>query len=185
MRGLELGQQYRMTHETSLNSRRGTLRHVRCAAVVAVLLLCGAFAVPAQTTPRTTAGLSRQAIDTRTRAELESAREAVWRAWFAGDSASLERLIPAALAAGSPWMWEDRTATFQDARHSGASGRRLVDIHFDSTTITLYDDLALMHARFTYVLETPDGKRTTSTGIASEVFVREDGRWVNPFWYLK
>src|SRR5438445_4937561 len=174
-----------MTHETSLLRHRGTLRQMRCAAFVAALLLCGAVAVPAQTTLQTTLRLSRQVIDPRTRAELESAREAVWRAWFAGDSASLEKLIPAALAAGSPWIWEDRTATFQGARHSGASGRRLVDIRFDSTTITLYDDLALMHARFSYVLETPDGKRTTSTGIASEIFVREDGRWVNPFWYLK
>ena len=181
MRGIELRQQFRMTHETSLLRHRGTLRHTTCAAFVASILVCGSVAVPAQTK----VSVSGQVVDPRTRAELESARAAVWRAWFAGDSASLEKLIPAALAVGSPWIWEDRTATFQGARLSGASGRRLVDIRFDSTTITLYDDLALMHARFTYVLETPDGKRTTSTGIASEIFVREDGRWMNPFWYLK
>ena len=71
---------------------------MRCAAFFASILVGAAVAVPAQTK----VSVSGQVVDPRTRAELESAREAVWRAWFAGDSASLEKLIPAALAAGAP-----------------------------------------------------------------------------------
>ena len=55
----------------------------------------------------------------------------------------------------------------------------------DSTTIDLRDDVALMRARFTYVLQGRAGIPVTTSGIAAEVFVRENGRWVNPFWYLK
>ena len=37
-----------------------------------------------------------------------------------------------------------------------------------------------MRARFTYVLEASWGKRTTTTGIAAEIFVRENGLFMNP-----
>jgi hypothetical protein len=130
------------------------------------------------------AGLRAQRVGVETRAALENARETVWRAWFSGDSASLERVIPGALAAGSPMGWEDRAATFASARRSAASSR-LIGLRFDSTQITLRDSVATMQARFTYILELSDGKRTTTRGMASEIFVRENGRWVNPFWYLQ
>ena len=36
-----------------------------------------------------------------------------------------------------------------------------------------------------YTLELDDeGRRSTVSGSASEVFVRSDGIWQNPFWYL-
>lgn len=150
-------------------------------AFVFSLLVFNSVAVRAQAK----SGLAAQSVDAKTRTELETARETVWRAWFAGDSAALERLIPKALAAGSPGEWEERAATFASARRSAASGRRLAQLRFDSTTITLRDSVAIMQARFTYVLELPDGLRTTSRGIATEIFVRQDGHWVNPFWYLQ
>lgn len=71
------------------------------------------------------------------------------------------------------------------ARQSALSGQRLVAIRFDSTRITLRDSVASMQARFEYALESPTGTRTTSKGTATEVFVREHGHWVNPFWYLE
>jgi Domain of unknown function (DUF4440) len=128
--------------------------------------------------------LAVQRVDAKTRTELEKARETIWRAWFAGDSVALERLIPNALAAGSPWGWEERAATFASARRSAANGR-LAEIRFDSTTITLRDSVAIMQARFTYVLELTNGRRISTRGIATEIFVRQDGHWVNPFWYLQ
>ena len=171
----------RMTSRTTFWNSRRLSRCARSLAFVGSFVLGSATLIQAQPAR----GLANQPVDARTRAELETAREAVWRAWFAGDSAALERLIPGALAAGSPLEWEDRAATLEGSRRAGISGRRLVAIRFDSTTIDLRDDVALIRARYAYILETPDGKRTTGSGIAAEIFVREDGHWVNPFWYLK
>lgn len=56
---------------------------------------------------------------------------------------------------------------------------------FDSTTITLRDGVAVMHARFEYSVDGADHRRTTRRGVATEIFIRQDGRWVNPFWYLQ
>ena len=125
-----------------------------------------------------------QALDAKTRADLDVAREAVWRAWFGGDVATLERLIPPALAAGSPQSWEDRARAFAGSREFAAGGGRLVDLRFDSTVVSVRGNVAVMQARYAYTLQARDGKRTTTRGYATEVFVREKGRWVNPFWYL-
>jgi hypothetical protein len=150
-------------------------------AFVISLMVFNSMALRAQAN----SGLAAQSVDATTRAELEKAREAVWRAWFAGDSAALERLIPKALAAGSPEGWEERAATFASARQFAASGRRLAEIRFDNTTITLRGNVAIMQAQFTYALDLPNGTRATAHGVATEIFVRQDGRWVNPFWYLQ
>jgi hypothetical protein len=41
-----------------------------------------------------------------------------------------------------------------------------------------------MQSRYHLVLD-QRGNRTMRSGIATELFVRERGRWVNPFWYLE
>jgi hypothetical protein len=143
----------------------------RTVLVLSLLALSGAKVLG-----QTTEGLVTQPVDASTRAELEKARETIWRAVYAGDSAQLQQLIPPALAAGSPWGWEERAA---------ASGQRLAELHFDSTSITLRGNVAIMQARFFSVTESHDGKRATNQGIATEIFVRQDGRWVNPFWYIQ
>jgi len=172
--------------DVEIENLKTTMSPLTRARIIAVMILAVVLVVSAMPSrAQTGAGLARQAVDAKTKAELESAREAVWRAWFAGDSVALERLIPSALAAGTPWAWEDRALTFKGARDIAARGLRLVDLRFDSTSIDLRDDVALMRARFTYVLQGRAGIPVTTSGIAAEVFVRENGRWVNPFWYLK
>jgi uncharacterized protein YdeI (YjbR/CyaY-like superfamily) len=54
-----------------------------------------------------------------------------------------------------------------------------------SANVVFHDRQGAEQARFTYILELSDGKRTTTRGMATEIFVRENGRWVNPFWYLQ
>jgi SnoaL-like domain len=152
----------------------------RTALVLSVLTLNSGAALG-----QTSEGLVTQPVNASTRAELERARETIWRAFYAGDSALLERLIPPALAAGSTWSWEERAATIASAQRAAANGRRLAELHFDSTSITLRDSVAMMQARFICVTERRDGKRTTNQGTATEIFVRQDGRWVNPFWYIQ
>ncbi len=150
-------------------------------ALLVALLVIGGQAVQAQSIR----GPGNRAVDASTRAELEKARDAVWRAWFAGDSAQLARLIPSALAAGSHSGWEDRASSFASARQFAQSGGKLAEIRFDSTSIVLNGDVAVMQALFTYVTERADGSRATRQGRATEIFTRQDGRWVNPFWYLQ
>jgi hypothetical protein len=154
---------------------------MRRVALLVALLAIGSQTVWAQSGH----GLVGQRVDAGTRAELEKARDAVWRAWFAGDSAQLAQLIPGALAAGSRSGWEDRATSFAGARQFAQSGGTLAEIRFDSTTVTLKGDVAVMQALFTYVTESADGKRAKRRGTATEVFVRQGGRWVNPFWYLQ
>lgn len=117
---------------------------------------------------------------------LASAREAVWRAWFAGDTIALSRLVPSVVSAGSRRQpWESRAATFQGARAFASSGARLVDLRFDSTTIVLDGNVAVVRSRFAYTIESPNHERNTFTGRATEIFVQENERWLNPFWYLQ
>lgn len=117
---------------------------------------------------------------------LASTREAVWRAWFAGDTVALSKLVPSAVAAGAPrGPWESRAATFQGARAFANSGARLVDLRFDSTTIMLEGVVAVVRSRFAYTIESPNHERSTMTGRATEIFVQENERWLNPFWYLQ
>jgi hypothetical protein len=143
----------------------------RTVLVLSLLALSGAKVLG-----QTTEGLVTQPVDASTRAELEKARETIWRAVYAGDSAQLQQLIPPALAAGSPWGWEEGAATIADAQRAAASGQRLAELHFDSTSITLRGNVAIMQARFFSVTESHDGKRATNQGIATEIFVRQDGR---------
>ena len=43
--------------------------------------------------------------------------------------------------------------------------------------------MVVVFSHYTMELE-EQGRRNTVTGSASEVFVRTDGVWQNPFWYL-
>lgn len=117
---------------------------------------------------------------------LASARDAVWRAWFAGDTIALSKLVPSVLSAGSRQRpWESRATTFLEARAFANSGARLVDLRFDSTTIVLDGTVAVMRSRFAYTIESRNHERNTITGRATEIFVQENERWLNPFWYLQ
>jgi hypothetical protein len=145
----------------------------------AAATLVGVSVLHAQSTP-----LSADSLDAMTRPQLEQARDAVWRAWFAADSSALSQLLPAAVAAGSRGGWENRDATLAAARRFVHGGGCLIAIRFDSTNIRLRGDVAVIQSRYTLVLQQV-GSRSTQSGIATEVFVRERGRWTNPFWYLE
>jgi ketosteroid isomerase-like protein len=128
---------------------------------------------------------ARITLDSAAKAELLDARERIWRAWFANDSAELARLLPpAAVAAEGENGWEDRAAIVTGSQRFAASGGKLVRIRFFDTEIVSYGNVAILHARFE--LETDNhGRRSTSSGRATELFVRRAGRWVNPFWHLE
>lgn len=148
-------------------------------AMVVVALLLGAIVMPGQKQG------SQSAVDARTRAELERARDVVWRSWFAGDSATLDRVLAGALAAGDDVDgWADRTKAIADSREFARNGGKLVNLKFDSTTIAMHGQVAVMTARYSYTIVDRGGRPETTRGYAVEIFVNEKGAWTHPFWHL-
>lgn len=129
--------------------------------------------------------VSRVTLDSATTSALLSARERIWRAWFANDSVELARLLPpAVVAAEGADGWEDRAAIMAGSRGFAASGGKLARIQFFDTDIVSYGNVAVVHSRFELELDNR-GQRTTRSGLATELFVRRGGEWVNPFWHLQ
>jgi ketosteroid isomerase-like protein len=119
------------------------------------------------------------------RKSLLTAREAVWRAFFANDRAVMEKLIPEDLvtieAEGS--QFGNRAAVFAGAAQMAASGMKLASLEFPMTEIQLYGSTAIVYSTYRYELE-KDGKRTPFSGRVTEVFVNRGGQWVNPGWHM-
>jgi hypothetical protein len=142
-------------------------------------LLLGTLAAP------TNAQNSHATVDAKTRADLERARDVVWRAWFGGDSATLDRVLAGALAAGDDrFGWEDRKQAIAGSKEFAKEGGKLVELRFDSTAISLTGAVAVMTARYSYTTADKAGKRSTTRGRAVEIFVLEKGAWTHPFWHL-
>ena len=119
------------------------------------------------------------AVDSATRAQLVVARDAVWRAWFAGDSAALVRLLPEPMVG----MGQDRAAIIADAQGSARAGRRLEKLEFTCDELYVSGDVALVFSN--YRTDVRDGKDLeVTTGRAIELFERRNGVWVNPSWHL-
>ena len=156
-----------------------------------ILTLVGLFAVVGATTSEAQQPARLNAdraapsepIDAPTRAAVLAARDAIWRAWFAHDTAALRRLLPRSTTAGGDYGYETRDEIIAGSQRSAASGRRLVRIRFDGTRMCRNGDVVVVLSSYTMELE-EGGKRNTVTGRASEVFVKADGIWQNPFWYL-
>ena len=128
---------------------------------------------------------TRTSADAKTRAELERAREVVWRSWFAGDSATLDRVLAGALAAGDNVEgWSDRKGAIAESREFAKNGGKLLDLKFDSTAIEMHGTVAVMTARYSYTTTDRAGKQNTTRGLAVEIFVLEKGAWTHPFWHL-
>jgi len=148
-------------------------------AMLVVALLLGVVVTPGQRQG------SQSAVDARTRAELERAREVIWRAWFAGDSATLDRVLAGALAAGDNVDgWADRRTAISGSREFAKSGSRLLNLRFDSTAIAMHGQVAVMTARYSYTIADRGGRQETTRGHAVEIFVHEKGTWTHPFWHL-
>ena len=124
-------------------------------------------------------------LDEKSRAELFTAREAVWRAWFANDTARLNRLLPARMIAidGGDTLWQNREQILAGARGFAQGGGKLVGLTFPRSEVQVFGDVAVIYTTFRFYTER-GGEKQTATGTAVEVFVRKDGRWVNPSWYL-
>ena len=119
------------------------------------------------------------------RASLLSAREAVWRAWFAGDIDALTKLVPPELITIEPHAdtFGTRDSTIAASRGFVGSGGKLARLAFPRTEIQAYGSTAVLYT--TYEMDLVTGGRTeTERGTATEVFVQQNGRWINTGWQL-
>ena len=116
---------------------------------------------------------------------LLDAREAVWRAYFTGDRATLEKLIPEETIAIDPGgsTWSNRQAILDGAVEFAKSGGKLVKLEFPKTEIQVYGNTAVVYSNYSYELET-GGQQTNQAGRITEVFVLRKGQWVNPGWHM-
>lgn len=116
---------------------------------------------------------------------LLDAREAVWRSWFAGDRATLEKLIPdetLAIEAGDN-NWSNRQTILNGSTEFGKTGGKLMKLEFPKTEIQVYGLTAVIYSNYLYELEI-GGQRSTHSGRVTEVFVNRKGQWVNPGWHM-
>jgi len=116
---------------------------------------------------------------------LLDAREAVWRAWFAGDRTMLEKLIPeetVAIESGDN-DWSNRQTILNGSTEFAKGGGKLVKLEFPKTEIQVYGLTAVVYSNYLYELET-GGQRSTHSGRVTEVFVNRKGQWVNPGWHM-
>ena len=129
-------------------------------------------------------GAPRQ-IGDQMKKKLLDARESVWRAYFAGDRATLEKLIPEetiAINAGDP-NWSGRSKVLEGSVEFAKNGGKLIKLEFPKTEIQAYGATAVIYSIYSYEIEI-GGQRSTSTGRVTEVFVMRNGEWVNPGWHM-
>jgi hypothetical protein len=124
-------------------------------------------------------------LSPRTRQQILDSREAVWRAWFAGDRAQLETMLPEealAVESGSK-EWQNRAAILDGAKHFAESGAKLVRLEFPRTEIQMYGNTVILYTSYLFETE-KDGQRNTSAGSGVETFVRRGNKLVNTGWLL-
>jgi ketosteroid isomerase-like protein len=156
------------------------------SAVVAGVTLFPAASGNAETVAAPAACSEPESITPALQQEILKAREAVWRAWFNYDRKELEIVIPEDTVAinSGDGPWEDRAAVIEGSRKFAQGGGKLVRLEFPRTEIRLYGDVAVLYSNWLTETQNPDGKREVSSGRGTEIFVRRDGRWVNPGWHL-
>lgn len=118
--------------------------------------------------------------------QLLAARDTVWRAWFQHDTALLRRFIPPAAATleGREPHWNSRREIMDGSRSFAESKQRFVDVVFQNTHISREGESALVQSNYAVIIEA-NGKRDTTRGRATELFVRQGDTWVNPYWHLE
>ena len=141
------------------------------------ICLVPSLAAAAAATPRTLPPAEERAL-------LE-AREAVWRAWFAGDLEALAELVPPEALVLDPGAstWSDHDALRRASTEFRAGGGKLLALEFPATEFLVYGPVATLFTRYRVELES-GGERQVMEGRGTELFVQRDGRWWNPSWHL-
>jgi ketosteroid isomerase-like protein len=132
----------------------------------------------------TTLSSAQPAAQKQNDEQLLSARETVWRAWFAGDTKTLEELVPqeTIVMSGGEEKWKNQADVLRTAVEFHAKGAKLVRLEFPRTEVQRFGDVAIVWSSYVIELEV-DGKRSSSSSRVTEIFVWQHGRWTNPGWH--
>jgi len=126
-----------------------------------------------------------QTVTPQIREQVLRAREAVWKAWFANDQQTLDKLIPEeaiAIDSGSE-AWSNRAAIMAGAQSFANRGAKLVSLEFPKTEMQIYGGAIIVYTTYVYEIEAK-GKRTKQSGRGTEIFVRRGNELVNVGWHL-
>jgi ketosteroid isomerase-like protein len=115
---------------------------------------------------------------------LLKARERVWRAWFAGDTKTLEELVPpeTIVMSGGEEKWKDQADVLRTSIEFHAKGGKLLRLDFPRTEVQRFGDVAIVWSSYVVEMEV-DGKRSSGSSRVTEIFVWQHGRWTNPGWH--
>ena len=129
-------------------------------------------------------GSSFASTSTDDRSEILKVRDAVWRAWFANDTKTLQKLVPPdtiVISAGEE-KWKTQAEVFQSAADFQKEGGKLIRLEFPHTEVQRFGNVVIIWSK--YLLETEtNGKRSLISGRVTEVFVLRHGQWTNPGWH--
>ena len=116
---------------------------------------------------------------------LLEAREAVWRAWYGGDTAALERLLPPELVTlhSGPNGWGERDSIIKSSAEFARSGGKLTRLVFPRTEFQQYGNTVIIYTSYELDVQR-GGALRTEHGKATEIFLRRGGRWLNTGWQL-
>jgi ketosteroid isomerase-like protein len=116
--------------------------------------------------------------------ELLQVREQVWRAWFAGDIKTLERLVPSdtIVMSGGEEQWKHQAEVLRTSAEFHAHGGKLLRLEFPRTEVQHYGDVAIVWSSYTLELEV-GGKKSGGSSRVTEIFVKKNGQWTNPGWH--
>ena len=136
--------------------------------------------------PAATSDALTSPLDAATRTGLLAFRDSVWHAWFAGDTAFLRRALPAdflSIPFGDDTAWTGRDQTIAGSAEYAASGGKMTKLEFPRTEVQVAGNTAIILTTYKMELEN-GGNRSTFAGRATEIFVRQGGKWVHPSWHL-
>jgi hypothetical protein len=132
----------------------------------------------------TTLGIVKLPAQKQNDEELLRTREAVWRAWFAGDTKTLGELVPLGtiVMSGGETEWKHQSEMLRSSVEFHAKGGKIIRLEFPRTEVQHFGDVAIVWSN--YVLETEvDGKRSSGASRVTEIFVWQNGHWTNPGWH--
>lgn len=124
------------------------------------------------------------AADAPIEPEVLKLREAAWRAWFAGDTATLAKMLPPefiGISMEGPLTPLDRTLAESKGFREG--GGRLLRLEFPETRAQRYGDVVILYGRYAVAWES-GGKETALSGRLTEMFVRQGKSWIHTGWHL-
>jgi len=135
--------------------------------------------------PATVMAQSPVPLDAKSKAEVLATRELAWRAWFGGDRATLEAMLPAEFVGigFGDGPWSTKTSTLAASEEFARGGGKLSLLEFPRTDIQAYGNAAFVYSTYR-VGFTAGGQQVLQEGRSTEVFVRKGGKWLHPGWHL-